>query len=309
MSLYGYKRNTNPLLGQRKDIIVFNDVVSPYSNTINSVLSILSESNLVNKKEMTKSINVFDVFHSAGFKTYWISNQSPIGIWDNLVAVFANHADVTRYVNISGSSSFEAIMNSSYDSKLLKPFKKVLEDSASKKFVVLHLMGSHSSYRKRYPADYDLFQGEGEVMELIAQYDNSILYNDYIVDSILNVLKFYTNGNKIAAAVYLSDHGENVYDEQNKVGHDYSGVLPKQNVEIPFVVWLSGSYNREFPDKVRQIKSAVNHPFVSDDLFHSILDLNYIVTPVFNPQNSLFNNNFNNQRERILEDGMNYDDK
>jgi heptose-I-phosphate ethanolaminephosphotransferase len=93
MSLYGYSRNTTPKLDKRKDIIVFNNAVSPYSNTLNSVLTILSESNLENKIEITKGIDIIDVFHAAGFKTYWISNQSPIGIWDNLVTIFANKSD------------------------------------------------------------------------------------------------------------------------------------------------------------------------------------------------------------------------
>jgi heptose-I-phosphate ethanolaminephosphotransferase len=309
MSLYGYGRETNPLLEKRNDIKVFDDVVSPYSNTLNSVLTILSESNLINKKEVTKSINVFDVFHSAGFKTYWLSNQSPIGIWDNQVTVFANQADVTKFVNISGNSSFEAMMLSSYDAKLFKPFITSLNDSTKRKFIVLHLMGSHSSYSKRYPDKFDVFKGNGDKEELIAQYDNSILYNDFIVDSIFRILKSHAGKNKIATAIYLSDHGENVYDESDRVGHDYSGVLPKSNVEIPFIVWLSDKYQTEHPDKVKQIKSAMHKPFVSDDLFHTILDLNCIETPAFKPEHSLFNPKFFSGRKRVLEDEMDYDKK
>ncbi len=309
MSLYGYGRETNPLLEKRNDIKVFDDVVSPYSNTLNSVLTILSESNLINKKEVTKSINVFDVFHSAGFKTYWLSNQSPIGIWDNQVTVFANQADVTKFVNISGNSSFEAMMLSSYDAKLFKPFIISLNDSTKRKFIVLHLMGSHSSYSKRYPDKFDVFKGNGDKEELIAQYDNSILYNDFIVDSIFRILKSHAGKNKITTAIYLSDHGENVYDESDRVGHDYSGVLPKSNVEIPFIVWLSDKYQTEHPDKVKQIKSAMHKPFVSDDLFHTILDLNCIETPAFKPEHSLFNPKFFSGRKRVLEDEMDYDKK
>ncbi|MCB0509866.1 MAG: sulfatase-like hydrolase/transferase, partial [Bacteroidetes bacterium] len=46
MSLYAYHRNTNPLLTQRQDLLCFSNVVSGYSNTISSVLAMLSNSNV-----------------------------------------------------------------------------------------------------------------------------------------------------------------------------------------------------------------------------------------------------------------------
>jgi heptose-I-phosphate ethanolaminephosphotransferase len=45
MSLYGASRKTNPNLENRNDLIVYTNVVSPYSNTLSSLLSMLSNSN------------------------------------------------------------------------------------------------------------------------------------------------------------------------------------------------------------------------------------------------------------------------
>ncbi|MDA3953736.1 MAG: phosphoethanolamine transferase [Bacteroidales bacterium] len=309
MSLYAYDRKTTPILRNRNDIKVFDDVVSPYSNTLNSVLSMLSESNLENGIDIKNSIDVIDVFHSAGFKTYWISNQSPIGIWDNLVTVFANKSDYKRFVNISSNTSFEAILTSSDDAKLFKPFSSVIKNNVKKKFIVLHLMGSHSSYSKRYPNEYNVFTGNDSKKKIIAEYDNSILYNDFIVDSLLKIIKknISHKNNNISSAIYLSDHGENVFDELDRVGHDYSKTLPKANVEIPFIVWLSESYMIKYPEKVKIIESNIHKPFVSDDLFHSILDLNFIESPIFDGRRSLFSKSFDETRKRILEDKKDYD--
>ena len=305
MSIYDYKRKTSPLLGKRKDIIRFNNTVSPYSNTINSVLTILSESNLENKISFNNSIDIIDVFHAAGFKTYWISNQSPIGVWDNVVTSFAKKSDVVKFVNISSNSSFEATLNVSYDSKLFTPFISALKESVPKKFIVLHLMGSHSSYKKRYPSDYRVFENETSGQEkTIAQYDNSILYNDFIVDSLLNSLK--SHGTGLSSAVYISDHGENVYDEKNNVGHNYTGKLPNANVEIPFIVWLSPQFKNTYTSQTNTILNNVNTPFVSDDLFHSIINLNNIETPTLDTTRSIFSKGFNSFRKRILEDGKEY---
>jgi heptose-I-phosphate ethanolaminephosphotransferase len=169
-------------------------------------------------------------------------------------------------------------------------------------------MGSHSSYSKRYPSEFNIFSGENGKEQTIAAYDNSILYNDFIVDSLLSMLAKSTPHNQFSTAVYLSDHGENVYDEMDKVGHDYSNKLPKANVEIPFLLWSSPAFQEMKADKMLVINSNTNKPFVADDLFHSILDLNGIKSTYLEEERSIFNKNFNEKRVRILEDGKNYDD-
>ena len=271
----------------------------------------LSNSNLEQKISFENCVDLIDVFHSAGFKTFWISNQSPIGIWDNLVTVLAKKSDDFTFVNTTSNSSFEAILTTSYDSKLFKPFSAALKEDVSKKFIVLHLMGSHSSYSKRYPAGFDIFKASGGKEKTIAQYDNSVFYNDFIVDSLLNLMiaNVSPQNNTVASAIYIADHGENVYDELDKVGHDYAGDLPKSHVEVPFIVWLSPEYLKMDPIKAAIIRLNISKPFVSDDLFHSILDLNVIQSPLFEEERSVFNANFNETRQRILEDGKDYDQK
>lgn len=308
MSLYKYNRKTTPNLDKRDDIFVFNDVVSAYSNTINSVLSLLSESNLDNKKQQEQNIDIFDIFSSAGFKTYWLSNQPPYGIWENKITSLAKKADKYKFVNIASNSSKEAILTASYDSKLFVPFRNILESDVCKKLIIVHLMGNHISYEKRYPNSFNIFKGNTKKEKIIAEYDNSVLYNDYVVDSLLNMINTYsTLNNKISSAIYLSDHGENVYDEANQVGHSYAGKLPKANVEIPFIVWLSDDFKKKYSLKSLEILNHIEEPYVADDLFHSIIEINNIETPYFDKNRSLFNTDFNKKRKRILVDNKNYD--
>jgi heptose-I-phosphate ethanolaminephosphotransferase len=61
--------------------------------------------------------------------------------------------------------------------------------------------------------------------------------------------------------------------------------------------------------KTAIIRSNISKPFVSDDLFHTIIDLNGLQTPLFEEERSVFNENFNETRQRILEDGKDYDKK
>ncbi len=306
MSLYGYSRKTTPRLDKRRDIAVFTDAVAPYSNTMSSVLAMLSSSNLDNRQPVNRTVDIIDVLHSAGFKTFWLSNQPPVGVWDNMVSAMGRKSDVVRFINTSSSSSFEATNQAAYDENLLVPLQKALGDTAGKKFIVLHLMGSHTAYAKRYPGAFSHFSGHNSKAHLIAQYDNSILYNDYVVDRVFSVLSGYAarHPGEEVLAMYLSDHGENVYDEGDRVGHDYSGVLPRCNVEIPLLLWTPEGrdflYGR-ISDSIRR------RPVVTDDLFHALIDLSRVKTPFFVPERSFVHPGFDIHRKRILEDGKDYD--
>jgi len=312
MSIYGYPRNTTPKLKKRSDLIVYDDVISAYSHTINSVLSMLTEANLDNKKQFHESVSLADVFHSAGFKTFWLSNQLPVGIWDNAIYNVAQTFDVFHYTNYLANSSFESTYYSPYDEVLLEPVLTALRDTAKFKFIVVHLMGNHTSYEKRYPKEYTIFnQGKDTKTRTIDHYDNSMLYNDFIVDSIFLMLLDYAqkNPNIITSSIYLSDHGENVYDENDNVGHDYSGSIPKSNVEIPFIVWLSPQYKAVFGEKYQIMEQQKNLPFINDMLFDAILDMNFVNYEGKAVQQSIFNEAYKANRKRILSDELDYDKK
>ena len=311
MSLYGYSKQTTPKLQSLNNIIVYDNVVSAYSNTLNSILSSLTQANLENKMDYSKSISLIDIYRTAGFKTYWISNQSPIGIWDNLITLFAQKADVKIFANISSNSSFESTYTASYDDKLLPLLNNYINKKEKCKFIILHLMGSHSSYSKRYPSNFEKFKDiSTEKFRTISEYDNSIYFNDFVVDSLIKIVKLFSQkNNAVSALIYLSDHGENVYDENNNTGHDYAQYLSKNNVEIPFLVWLSPKYKEIFYERSEIIKANIHKPFVTDDFFHASIDLFNIKTPLLENERSIFNNAFNEKRKRILVDGKDYDKK
>lgn len=70
--------------------------------------------------------------------------------------------------------------------------------------------------------------------EIVAQYDNALYYNDYIVSSIID--KFRDSETLV---IYVPDHGEAVYDE----GEDMSGHIEENPthhmIEIPVIMWAS----------------------------------------------------------------------
>ena len=136
---------------------------------------------------------------------------------------------------------------------------------------------------------------------------HGIRYTDFVLDSMLNLLKqFSENSNLTTSFIYCSDHGDNIFDYKNTVGHDYAGHLPNAVVEIPFVVWLSDRYMEKYPIKTAYIRNNKDLPFMSDDLFHLILDLQNIETHYFNPSKSVINSNYKIPEKRILENEQEY---
>ena len=312
MSLYGYGRETTPRLQARQDLLVFDNVISANSNTLRSVMNFLTENNTDNPRPLDSCIHIFDVLHSSPYKSYWLSNQSPIGLWDNGVTNLAQNADVKTFINITANSSKESTMTVSLDERLFEPLRSALDDTAKHKVVFLHLMGNHTQYNKRYPRDFAIFEDKGaKRTRVINTYDNAILYNDFVVDSIISILNSYSlshNGVRISA-IYFSDHGENVYDEGDYAGHDYSDRIPNANVEIPFILWFSQSQRNYLNIHYPHIQERLHTPYMLDDLFHTIIELGDIQTPILDKKRSFVNNDFDTTRQRMLEDGSVYTPK
>ncbi len=307
LSLYGYYRDTSPLLKQADDLIVYTDVLSGYHSTMTSITGALTESNLENQRKSYECFNIMDVCRASGIKTYWLSNQSPIGFLDNIITILAQQSDKQEFLNLTSGLSLSKNEKPSYDSVLFSALEKTLREEGDHKFIVLHLLGSHGRYSQRYPPEYDRFSGSSKKEKVIAEYDNSILYNDFIVDSILKILRnFSEETNTATAAIYLSDHGENVYDDADYAGHDYSDTLYQSIVEIPYLVWLSDEYQRSYPDKSALIHDHRDMPYITDDNFHSLIDLLNIETSVLDMKRSVFNQNYNDQRKRVMADGREY---
>lgn len=304
MQLYGYDKQNNPLLSKRDDLAVYTDVIAGYSNTITSVTRSLSNLNINQADTIIPDLDILDLMNSAGYKTYWISNQPPIGIWETWITLMAKKAQKTVFVNRHSSSSREATQIRSYDEKLFEPFEEALQDSAEDKFIVLHLMGNHTAYNRRYPAEYDKWSGYGEYEQTRAEYANSILYNDFVVNKLIDILD---KEKGVSSAIYTSDHGENVYDELDNCGHDYGAVLPRSNVEIPFVMWASEKYKDEFPTKSALIYNRTEVPYKTDDLFNTIADLSGIEAQFVDSTRSVIHPAYDSTRSRMLETGVDYD--
>lgn len=275
-SLYGYEKETNPLLSQQSNLYVFRNVASPYTHTLEAVRSIMttyiSENDSVNWYEK-KSIP--EIMRAAGYKTYWLSSQYEYGLLDNFITCFAKICDEKNFIRnqvaVNGGDF--------HDGKLIPILKNIIESTNEDNFFIINLMGSHCSFKDRYPknfeyftpADYEDGNLSTDCKQLLAEYDNSILYNDYVINSIIDVVK-----EKDAIVIYFSDHGLDVFNtSDNYIGHAKIGNNESVRIgkEIPFMVYLTDEYKRLRPEIENRINNSLGKCFRTDSVMYTIMDI------------------------------------
>jgi heptose-I-phosphate ethanolaminephosphotransferase len=299
MQIYGYSRPTTPILNSMKnELYIYKDVVSPGTHTIGVLKQALTFADHEHPEYYLQKPSIVDLFRDSGFKTYWISTQPLINKWGSSYGIIAKESDHVYDLSITKQHD-----------EIVFPFvDEVLEeDTTGNKIIFIHLMGSHNMYKSRYPSEYKFFNQEnypipdkpylnGKKKKTIDEYDNSVLYSDFVVSSIIK--KIQKQENQSSVVLFFSDHGEEVYDCRDVVGHFVHGASVYQ-CEVPFILWCSDQYLAQ----KQNITIRENRPFSTANLIFSLSDLAGLQYRDFLPQKSLFNKNFKPQK-RIVEDKM-----
>ncbi len=154
MGIYGYNRDTTPNLDKIKnDLILFDNVYSPRPYTIEVLQQALSFADEKNPNLYLNKPNLINIMKQAGYSTYWITNQQTQTKRNTMLTTFSKMCDNQIYLNNNQKQN-----SYSYDEVVLEPFKNVLADTkVKKKFIVVHLLGTHNKYEYRYPKDFAVF--------------------------------------------------------------------------------------------------------------------------------------------------------
>lgn len=274
-SLYGYQRRTNPLLEQEENLIALKNATSLYNLTSYAFPGIITRATSKNFETHLNEPSIMKAFEEAGFNTVYINNQ-PLG-HGSIYHTYAIQSNAL--IDLSTSLDFK-----STDEVILPVFRNIFEQTNHQKvFVMVHSIGSHFRYNLRYPEDFDVFKpsinNQFDLLsinrkrkdELVNSYDNSILFTDYFLSGIISIMK----EDSVTASVmmYMSDHGENLFDDdQTGFGHG-SSIITSYEKEIPSFLFTSEQYRIRYPHKVKNIISNVDASINTDHFFHSVLDL------------------------------------
>ncbi|MBV6474608.1 MAG: Phosphoethanolamine transferase EptC [Rhodocyclaceae bacterium] len=296
MSLYGYPRRTSPRLESMRDqLAVFNRVVASRPYTIETLQQALTFADQQNPNLHLTQPSLMNIMKQAGYKTFWVTNQQTLSGRNTMLTNFSQQTDEQAYLNHTRSQN-----SYSFDEAVLEPFARILQDPAERKFVVVHLLGTHMVYEYRYPPEFGVFKDKTGLpgwvtdsqLPLINHYDNAVRYNDHVVASLIERLN--ARGDR-SLLLFFSDHGEDVFDSP---GHAFAGrnesrpTLPMYTV--PFLLWRSASWKEAFP---RDFAGQLDRPYQTAHLIHTWADLAGLAFDGHDPTKSLVNARF---RERPL---------
>lgn len=268
-SLYGYEKNTNPLLSKTKNLYHF-DATSCATYTTEGIKCILEHKSTGELYE-----NLPDYLYRNNVEVIWRTTN-----WGEPPIHIKNYQNKEALMpNCEGEDC-------NYDEVLLSGLKEqILASKNNKILIILHTNTSHGpTYSKKYPSRFETFKpvcnsvelGNCSQTELINAYDNTIVYTDYILHNTIETLKELKEYK--SSMIFVSDHGESL-GEKNLYMHGVPlSVAPKEQYEIPFIVWLS--------DKDKQLKPNKN--LSQNHVFHSVLNFLGIESPIYDEQMNIF---------------------
>lgn len=288
LALNGYTRNTTPLLSERKNLTSYDDVPSCGPFTRDAVPCVLTRASYLSPEDVRKETSLISVFRKLGFYTSWVDMQgATASVFDSSITNIMEEANTHTSFNTS------LLLEPKQDEAMLPIVEKTLAEQQGRVLMVLHGFGSHWPYTARYPAEFGAFQpvcskttavvGDFKTSEdmaacdrqqLINAYDNSIVYLDYVLDSLMKQLE-----NRPALLIYTSDHGESLGED----GLFLHGNVDKYGMPItierrvPIIVWHSDSF------KIQPINERITHDYI----FHSLLDCAGVKSEIINPDLSI----------------------
>ena len=295
-SLYGYPRNTNPLLSKTPGIKAFPNVTTQSNTTHKSVPMLLSAASAEDFERLFHEKGILAAFKEAGFHTVFISNQLPN---HSFIDFLGEQADEYYFLKKEDASQ-----GNHYDEDLLQKLDEILPmaDASSsahyryrKLFVVLHSYGSHFNYQERYPRSFAYFKPDSRSeaksenrRDLLNAYDNTIRYTDYILHGIIERLQKWegvqtkTDGvydQPTSAMLYTSDHGENIFDDERSLFLHAAPKASDYELHVPFIIWTSAGFSKQYPDilkalgenRPKQVQSSLS-------AFHTMLGIGGIQT-------------------------------
>lgn len=313
-SLYGYRLNTNPRLGQEADsgrLAVFEDVITPANFTTIALRNILNLNNVSAGEKWCEAAYLPLLMKKGGWNVYHYDNQTASRSSDvGISRMFYADIICDKVLDDRNERTFP------YDGQFVEAVGNRLKKKVKpgRRFVIYHLWGQHFDSRDRYEGTPFFKESDittqrpwigGRERQAIADYNNATRYNDSVVARIIDDYR-----DRKAVVIYLSDHGEDSPElapvmARNVPRPDDPAWIDRQ-FHIPFMVWMSDSFIETYPEKAEKIRNAVGRPWSTDNLGQMILGLSGLRTEYYRNSLDILSDSFT-PYERTTASGYRYD--
>lgn len=317
--LYGYKTPNTPRqtrLYKRGEIVPFTDVVSPWNLTSFVFKHLFSLYTVGDKGDWCDYPLFPEVFRKAGYHVTFMTNQflpqAKEAVYDFSGGFFLNDETLSK-------AQFDTRNTQLYrfDNGLLCNYEKLKDEGKDKpQLIIFHLKGQHVDYKSRCPSVQKRFNKDtykdrrpelnDKERTILADYDNAILYNDSIVNAIVDKFR-----RQDAIVVYVPDHGEECYEgDVHFYGRMHSTEVTERlahaEFEIPMWIWASKEYKTKHPDIWQAVKKSRKRPYMTDAVPYLLLYLAGIECPQYRDELNILSDKFNEKRPRILKHQVDY---
>lgn len=296
----GYHRDTNKYT-KKQNWLFFDNVMSLNTYTASSLKTLL-ENKITNDFEILPD-NILDIYNKRSFNTYWISNRGKFGLLTDNIRLFSNNRKYNKF--FFNEYNFNA---HSFDEVLVEEINKNIIKNKNN-FYIVHFMGSHFKYSDRYPKEFQVFgdstdegffydESKDKLNNKRNNYDNSILYTDYVLSQIVdNVSKNIKNEEILI--LYISDHGENLRETDEKlIGHGTT-MPTKYEVEVPLMIWRNDLYKKNNPKKWKKLEKSLNKKISNNNILETLIELSDIKSYNYIKKRSIINKDFV-EEDRII---------
>lgn len=314
--LYGYDKNTTPRQKKRArngSLIPFSDAVCSWNLTSFVFKHLFSLYTIGDKGEWCDYPLFPEVFRKAGYHVTFLTNQflpqAKEAVYDFSGGFFLNNPELSKAMFDTRNTRLFR-----YDAGLVADYDRIKPEGKPYNLTIFHIKGQHVDYRTRFPHDRRRFNPEDynrpdlkeKELRVLADYDNAVLYNDSVVDAIINRFE-----QQDAIVIYVPDHGEECYgDGVHFYGRMHSteitARLAHEEFEIPLWIWCSRKYRAARPDVFRMIRKAKDRPYMTDALPHMLLWLAGIDAPCYRDSLNVLSPDYNVNRPRILKNTTDY---
>ena len=311
-------RQTTPnlcRLQKQGNLVVYDNAVSPYNVTSKTFRHMFSTYYPGCGREWVDCTLFPAVFRKAGYKVWFITNQfageeNNKDHHDHAGGTIFNQSELRRlqfsYMNTEASR---------YDMELLSQLPPADTLAAQPSLLIFHMIGQHEDYRERYPDEYNHFTADSiqnpytdeKGRQIVAEYDNATLYNDAVVSELLSQY-----ASQDVVAVYLSDHGEEVYDWRNSCYRTNSDQMTPEIARyqygIPLLFYVSDSFKSNHPELLNEILAAQHKPFIATMLPFALFHLAGISHADYNASLDILSLDYDESRPRIIREDVYYDE-
>lgn len=320
-SLYGYYLPTNQRLQKEKDsgrMIVLSDVVTPSLMTSFALRNVFSCNSIGDGEKWYERPLFPAIFKAAGYHVFFWDNQYKLA--SNAGADFSLNSYIHNKEITELSYDMCQGMISNYDDDIIVDFENRFSKLTMgvKNFFIFHLQGQHFLATNHYPPKSefnhftinDIKREDGWMNEKkkqeIADYDNCTFYNDSVIYHIISIFK-----TKPSVMVYLSDHGENIYDVDNSIGRRFDltekdAEMVKCLHEVPLFVWYSDSYKSNNEMIIGDLNEAKDKPMMTDNVCHLLMRLGGVNSSCYNSSRDISTDDYKCP-PRIVGNHVNFD--